>query len=61
MTNFSVEVKRDGSTCTLMISGEVDLQNSDGLASIGRLALDAVNGHEVSASARSWRSTTRRG
>jgi anti-anti-sigma factor len=47
MTKFSVDVQRDGSTCTLVIAGEVDLQNSESLASIGRMALDAVNGHEV--------------
>lgn len=47
MAHFSVDVKRDGSTCTLVISGEVDLQNSDDLAAIGRLALNAVSGREV--------------
>jgi len=47
MAGFSVDVKRDGLTCNLVVSGEVDLQNSENLASIGRMALDAVNGNEL--------------
>ena len=47
MTTFSVDVKRDGSVCTLFVSGEIDLDNSEHLASIGTMALDAVNDHET--------------
>jgi anti-sigma B factor antagonist len=43
MAQFSAHMKRDGTTSTLAVSGEVDLSNSEKVSELGRLAVDALS------------------
>jgi anti-sigma B factor antagonist len=43
VAQFSAHMKRDGTTSTLAVSGEVDLSNSEKVSELGRLAVDALS------------------
>jgi anti-sigma B factor antagonist len=43
VAQFSAHMKRESTTSTLAVSGEVDLSNSEKVSELGRLAVDALS------------------